>query len=137
MAQQKGGEMPTEKLARFKRNPEDWDRELARYGLGRKEKEILLPILGISYGLCITQEQFMMLVQLPELGGFPLEFADKLRKSIAKKNPAEYEKVTEQFFAQTKEKGCNPKLCEYVWNVLIAMSRGYGFKRIESLYSNV
>ena len=133
MAQQKGGEMPTEKLARFKRIPEDWDRELATYGLGRKEKEILLPILGISYGLCITQEQFMMLVQLPELGGFPLEFADKLRKSIAKKNPAEYEKVTEQFFAQTKEKGCNPKLCEYVWNVLIAMSRGYGFNASHTL----
>ena len=70
----------------------------------------------------------MQLVQLPELGGFPLEFADRLRKSIAKKNPKEYEQITEEFFKVTKEKGCNQNLCLYVWNVLIAMSRGYGFK---------
>ena len=128
MAQEKGGEMPTDKLARFKKNPFAWDEELARYSLGEKEKKILEPILDLSYGLCITQEQFMQLVQLPELGGFPLEFADRLRKSIAKKNPSEYEKVTEEFFQITKEKGCNMNLCVYVWNVLIAMSRGYGFK---------
>lgn len=128
MAQEKGGEMPTDKLARFKKNPFAWDEELAKYALGEKEKKILEPILDISYGLCITQEQFMQLVQLPELGGFPLEFADRLRKSIAKKNPKEYEQITEEFFKVTKEKGCNQNLCLYVWNVLIAMSRGYGFK---------
>lgn len=133
MAQEKGGEMPTDKLARFKKNPFAWDEELARYALGEEEKKILEPILDISYGLCITQEQFMQLVQLPELGGFPLEFADRLRKSIAKKNPAEYEKVTEEFFKITKEKGCNQKLCLYVWNVLIAMSRGYGFNASHTL----
>ena len=84
MAQEKGGEMPTEKLARFKADPSQWDDELRRYGLGEKEKKILEPVLNLSYGLCIAQEQFMQLVQLPELGGFPLEFADRLRKSIAK-----------------------------------------------------
>lgn len=129
MAQEKGGEMPTDKLARFKENQFAWDEELAMYSLGAEEKKILEPILDLSYGLCITQEQFMQLVQLPELGGFPLEFADRLRKSIAKKNPAEYEKITEEFFKVTKEKGCNEKLCLYVWNVLIAMSKGYGFKQ--------
>ena len=84
MAQERGGEMPTEKLARFKADPSQWDDELRRYGLGEKEKKILEPVLNLSYGLCIAQEQFMQLVQLPELGGFPLEFADRLRKSIAK-----------------------------------------------------
>lgn len=133
MAQEKGGEMPTQKLARFKNNPKEWDRELAYYGLGEKEKAILEPIVGISYGLCIAQEQFMQLVQLPELGGFSLEFADRLRKSIAKKNPAEFEKVTNEFFTITKEKNCNPKLCKYVWNVLICMSRGYGFNQSHTL----
>ena len=127
MAQEKGGEIPVQKLARFKENPQDWDNELAFYGLTQKEKEIIEPVVGISYGLCIAQEQFMQLVQLPELGGFDLTWADKLRKSIAKKNPAEYEKLTHEFFEVTKEKGCNEALCKYVWNVLIAMSRGYGF----------
>ena len=84
MAQEKGGEMPTEKLARFKANPQEWIDELKRYGLGQKEYDILKPIVSMSYGLCIAQEQFMELVQLPELGGFSLTWADKLRKSIAK-----------------------------------------------------
>ena len=133
MAQEKGGEIPVQKLARFKENPQDWDNELAFYGLTQKEKEIIEPVVGISYGLCIAQEQFMQLVQLPELGGFDLTWADKLRKSIAKKNPAEYEKLTNEFFEVTKEKGCNEKLCKYVWNVLIAMSRGYGFNQSHTL----
>lgn len=133
MAQEKGMEIPVQKLARFKKNPQDWDSELAFYGLTKKEKEIIEPVVGISYGLCIAQEQFMQLVQLPELGEFNLTWADKLRKSIAKKNPAEYEKLTHEFFEITKEKGCNEALCKYVWNVLIAMSRGYGFNQSHTL----
>jgi len=133
MATEKGGEMPVNKLARFKAHPSDWDYELKKYGLGTEAKEILEPVLGVSYGLCIAQEQFMQLVQLPELGGFNLTWADKLRKSIAKKNPAEYEKLTEEYFKVTKEKGCDENLCKYVWNVLIAMSRGYGFNLSHTL----
>ena len=133
MATEKGGEMPVNKLARFKAHPSDWDYELKKYGLGAEEKKILEPVVGISYGLCIAQEQFMQLVQLPELGGFDLTWADKLRKSIAKKNPAEYEKLTEDYFKEIKERGCNEQLCKYVWNVLIAMSKGYGFNLSHTL----
>ena len=133
MATEKGGEMPINKLARFKEDGSNWDKELALFGLGAKEKKILEPVLKTSYGLCITQEQFMQLVQLPELGGFDLTFADRLRKSIAKKNPAEYEALTQEFFEEIKKRGCNEKLCSYVWNVLIAMSRGYGFNASHTL----
>lgn len=133
MATEKGGEMPVNKLARFKAHPDDWDYELRKYGLGAEAKEILEPVLSVSYGLCIAQEQFMQLVQLPELGGFDLTWADKLRKSIAKKNPAEYEKLTEEYFKIIKEKGLDERLCTYVWNVLIAMSKGYGFNLSHTL----
>lgn len=133
MAQEKGGEMPTDKLARFKENPNEWEKEMERYGLGEEELNILKPVLGMSYGLCIAQEQFMELVQLPELGGFSLTWADKLRKSIAKKNPKDYDALTKEFFEVTKEKGINQKFANYVWNVLIAMSRGYGFNQSHTL----
>ena len=133
MATEKGGEMPVNKLARFKAHPDDWDYELGKYGLGADAKKILEPVLNVSYGLCIAQEQFMQLVQLPELGGFDLTWADKLRKSIAKKNPAEYEKLTDEYFKVIKEKGLNEQLCAYVWNVLIAMSKGYGFNLSHTL----
>jgi len=133
MATEKGGEMPVNKLARFKAHPSDWDYELQKYGLGAEAKKILEPVLNISYGLCIAQEQFMQLVQLPELGGFNLTWADKLRKSIAKKNPAEYEKLTEEYFEEIKKRGCDERLCKYTWNVLIAMSKGYGFNLSHTL----
>ena len=133
MAQEKGGEMPTEKLARFKANPHEWTREIEKYGLGAHEHEILEPVLGMSYGLCIAQEQFMELVQLPELGGFSLTWADKLRKSIAKKNPKDYDALTKEFFEVTRSKGINQDFARYVWKVLIAMSRGYGFNQSHTL----
>lgn len=133
MAQEKGGEMPTEKLARFKKNPQAWIEEMNNYGIKPEHQELLKSVVGISYGLCIAQEQFMQLVQLPELGGFNLTWADKLRKSIAKKNPAAYEELTKEFFKVTEEKGCDKNLCSYVWNVLIAMSRGYGFNQSHTL----
>ena len=133
MATEKGGEIPINKLARFKAHPKDWDYELKKYGLGAEAKAILEPVVNISYGLCITQEQFMQLVQLPELGGFNLTWADKLRKSIAKKNPAEYEKLTKEYFEEIEKRGCDRALCTYVWNVLIAMSKGYGFNLSHTL----
>ena len=133
MAQEKGGEMPVDKLARFKNDPQEWKNEIKKYGLTEKEYNILYPILSMSYGLCIAQEQFMELVQLPELGGFSLTWADKLRKSIAKKNPEEYDILTKEFYRITEEKGVNQNFAHYVWDVLISMSKGYGFNQSHTL----
>lgn len=137
MAPEKGAEQPIEKFARFKENPQLWYDEMDFYGVSKKGQKVLEKILKISYGLCIQQEQFMMLVQQPEIGGFSLLWADRLRKSIAKKAPKEYEQLTKEFFEQTEKNNCEKALCEYVWNVLIAMNKGYGFKIIETLYSNI
>ena len=133
MASEKGAEAPLDKYARFRRHPQDWEMEMIRYGLTEQERKLLHEQLDVSNGLSITQEQFMKLVQLPECGGWDLQFADKLRKSIAKKNPAEYEALTEQFFKGIKEKGCNEQFCHYVWDVQIALSRGYGFNASHTL----
>lgn len=133
MAQEKGGEIPTDKYARFKSNPKLWELEMDKYGLTKEEKILLHKELDISYGLSISQEQFMMLVQIPEIGGFDLQWADRLRKSIAKKNPKEYDQLTKEFFENMKEKKLSENLCSYVWNVLIAMNRGYGFNAAHTL----
>lgn len=126
MAQEKGGEMPVNKLARFKSHPADWDREIEEHYLNVDEtKKLLNPILNTSYGLCIAQEQFMQLVQMPELGGMTLTDADALRKSIAKKNPAAYDKWIEKYRQVCQEKGIDEKLVNYVIE-LIGMSKGYG-----------
>ena len=127
MATEKGAESPLDKYARFRERPQDWDKEMIQMGLTDEERQIMHRELDISDGMSITQEQFMQLVQLPECGGWDLQFADKLRKSIAKKNPKEYDALTKQFFDNVKEKGLSEKFCNYVWNIEIALSRGYGF----------
>lgn len=70
---------------------------------------------------------FMQLVQMPECGGFNLTWADRLRKSIAKKNPKEFDQLTIEYFENMEAKGLSKNLCNYVWKVLVAYSRGYGF----------
>ena len=133
MAQEKGGEMPLNKYARFKENIELWYDEMRNFGLKPSEMEILEPIIKGSYGICESQEAFMQLVQIPECGGFDLNFADKLRKAIAKKNPKAYDELTKEYFETCKEKGLSMNLCNYVWNVLVATSRGYGFNLSHTL----
>ena len=127
MASEKGAESPLDKYTRFRKNPNAWDAEMIRYGLTEEERKILHKELDTSNGLSITQEQFMKLVQLPECGGWNLQWADRLRKSIAKKNPKEYEQLTKEFFERVEEQHLSNKFCEYTWNIEIALSRGYGF----------
>ena len=127
MATEKGAESPLDKYARFREDSHAWDREMISMGLTEEDRKIMHRELDISDGMSITQEQFMQLVQLPECGGWDLQWADKLRKSIAKKNPKDYDALTKQFFDNVKEKGLNEKFCNYVWNTEIALSRGYGF----------
>ena len=127
MATEKGAESPLDKYARFRERPKDWDKEMIQMGLTEEERAIMHRELDISDGMSITQEQFMQLVQLPECGGWDLQWADKLRKSIAKKNPKDYDVLTKQFFENVKEKGLSERFCNYVWNVEVALSRGYGF----------
>ena len=133
MAQEKGGEMPLNKYARFKEDIELWYDEMRNFGLKPSEMEILEPIIKSSYGICESQEAFMQLVQIPECGGFDLNFADKLRKAIAKKNPKAYDELTKEYFETCREKGLSMNLCNYVWNVLVATSRGYGFNLSHTL----
>ena len=133
MAQEKNAEQPLNKYARFKENIDLWYEEMARYGLTPDEMKLLEPLLKLSYGICESQEKFMSLVQLPECGGLNLGWADRLRKSIAKKNPAEYEQLTKEYFENADKKGLSTNLCNYVWNVLVATSRGYGFNASHTL----
>lgn len=133
MAQEKGAETPLEKYARFKKDISLWYQEMDSYGLTKEEQKILEPVLKISYGLCESQERFMMLVQIPECGGFDLNFSDRLRKSVAKKDPAGYKACEKEYFERVQERDLSKNLCNYVWNVCVATSRGYGFNLSHTL----
>lgn len=133
MAQEKGAELPLAKYARFKNDINLWYDEMDHYGVKKEHQELLKKILLNSYGICEAQELFMELVQIPECGGFDLNWADRLRKSIAKKKASEFEALEKEYYTVTKEKSLNEHLCNYVWSVLVSTSRGYGFNLSHTL----
>ncbi|MCM1219547.1 MAG: DNA polymerase III subunit alpha, partial [Lachnospiraceae bacterium] len=133
MAPEKNAEQPLTKFARFRNDIHEWYREMEQYGLTKKEQRLLEPILLPSSGMCESQEGFMQLVQIPECGGFDLAWADRLRKSIAKKQPKDYNQLTKEYFERVEERHLSKNLCNYVWNVLVATSRGYGFNKSHTL----
>lgn len=127
MATEKGGELPVEKFARFKKNHELWEAEMRNYHLTEDEKNIIRKHLTTSHGICECQESLMSLIQEPEIAGWDLKQADYLRKSIAKKDKKLYEKITEEFFANAKEKNLSPTITNYFWNVCVKTQAGYSF----------
>ena len=58
MAQEKGGEMPTDKLARFKEDPSLWDEEMDKWGLNEIEKKLMHKALDTSYGICFLRTSY-------------------------------------------------------------------------------
>ena len=138
VAQEKGAETPLEKYTRFRNHPEDFEQEMIDNGLTEAERKLLHKQLDISSGLCISQELFMKLVQLPECGGWDLQWSDKLRRSIAKKAPKAFNELEKQFYERIEEKHLHKEFCDYVWKKQISMSKGYGFSiKMDPLYSNI
>lgn len=126
MAPEPGAESPLERYGRFRKDITLWYKEMEDYGLTEHEQEVVKKYAEKTYGLLPNQENFMLAVQDPEIGGFDLLWADRLRKSIAKKNPKDYAKLQEEFYENIEKKHLSYKLCDYVWHTLISMNRGYG-----------
>lgn len=127
MASEKGAEQPLSKYARYKDNINLWYDEMKNYGLTEDEINWLRSYLDISFGICETQEKLMSMVQDERIGGHSLLFADRLRKSIAKKKPAEFLQCEKEFFKTIEEKHLSKRLANYVWNVIFKVQRGYSF----------
>ena len=90
-------------MKRFKNNINEWYKEMDKWGVSKDKQKLLEPYLLESSGMCESQERFMSLVQLPECGGFGLAWADKLRKSVAKKNPAAFLELEKEFYQRMEE----------------------------------
>lgn len=124
MSSERGAEQPLDKWGRFRKDINEWYREMRNYGLSEDEIEWLSNYPAIHQGICESQEGLMSLIQEERLGGNDLSFADKTRKAIAKKQGKLYEECEQEFFKNAREKNCNMKLVHYVWDVLLAVQRG-------------
>ncbi len=134
MAQEKGGETPTERYKRLKDNLFLWYDEMNRWGLSKEEQRTLEKYCKANYGTPAQQEDMMMILMDQDICGFTLAEANKARKIVAKKKMDEIPKLQEQVLSKAK----SAALGEYVWEVLIKIQLGYSFSMIHSLaYSYV
>ena len=126
MATEKGGEMPTDRYARIKANPLQWEAEMDSYGLTPKEKGTIHEY--ILNGVLVDQEALMRILMDERVCGFTLGESNNARKVVAKKQM----KNVEQLHQQIIEKATSKAMGEYVWYML-APSMGYSFSKIHGL----
>lgn len=83
-------------------------------------------ILATSYGI-ITYQDDVLLIAI-ELAGYSWEEADKLRKAMGKKIPAEMAKQKEKFITGCVKKEVKQEVAEELW-ALIEPFAAYGFNK--------
>lgn len=133
MAPEKGAEQPLDMWNRYRKNIKEWHKEMKLYGLNEDEIEWLASYPDITQGIAESQECLMKLVQEERLGGNNLNFADKCRKGLAKKDGPLFKQCEEEFFKKAEEKNCSQKLVHYVWDVLLRVQRNYSFNKSHTL----
>lgn len=125
-------ELPLEKYARFKTAPELWYMEMDDAGLTSEEQHLLEKYLSVGSGIADSQEVVMQLVMDPHISNFDMKEANRLRKTIAKKNFADINNVHDLFIKKGTDCGASMNLLNYVWDKQIALSLGYSFSRIHT-----
>ena len=126
------GELPLAKYARFKRVPALWYNEMREYGLDTDEIKILEKYLSKKCGVGESQEVIMQIVMDPQISGFDMKEANKLRKTIAKKQFRAIEEVKQLFFEKGLALGTSSSLLDYIWDVQVSMQLGYSFSEIHT-----
>jgi DNA polymerase III subunit alpha len=101
-----------------------WGREKVVYDLPAMEE-----YLGDTYGICVYQEQIMLLSQ--KLANFTKGDADVLRKAMGKKQIAVLNKMKAQFMEGCEKNGHPLSICEKVWTDWEAFA-SYAFNKSHS-----
>lgn len=126
------GELPLDTYVRFKNDISQWYSEMAMYGLTEAEVAILEKYLLPYYGVAATQEVVMELSMDPGIAGFTMVEANKLRKTIAKKQFDQIEAVHQLFLNKGQELGNSKRILDYVWDVQVKKSLGYSFSVVHT-----
>lgn len=118
-------EMPMDRYLRYKRDLNEWTRDMEAFGLTSDEIKIIQKHLLPNYGVAESQESMMMLVMDPAISNFSVSESDKLRKAVAKKSMSDFDKMQALFYKKGKENGASENLLRYVWEVQIKTQKGY------------
>lgn len=126
------GELPLDTYVRFKNDIQQWYSEMAMYGLTEAEVATLEKYLLPYYGVAATQEVVMELSMDPGIAGFTMIEANKLRKTIAKKQFDQIEAVHQLFLDKGLSLGNSRQILNYVWDVQVKKSLGYSFSVVHT-----
>ena len=125
------GELALDRYIRYQNNPGDWDKDMNKAGLNDNEKRLMHDLLDDYKGVNNSQERLMQMVL--KIAGYSLEEANKLRKSIAKKDKKKQEEQHIFFLKKAKKYGLRDQFAKYVWDKQIAIQSGYAFSVSHSL----
>lgn len=128
MAQEKGGETPSQRYFRMKSDMSQWYKEMNDYGLTQEEQEVLKQYYLPSYATPAQQEDLMRILMDPGICGFTLEMANNARRVCSKKKMDKIEALHEEVM----EHATSPQIGKYVWETAIKNQLGYSFSAIHS-----
>lgn len=124
-------ELALDRFIRYQNNPSDWDGDMNNAGLNDNEKRLMHKLLDDYKGVNNSQERLMQMVL--KISDYSLQEANKLRKSIAKKDKQKQEEQHVFFLKKAKEHGLRDEFAKYVWDEQIAIQSGYAFSVSHSL----
>ena len=138
MVEEEGAEQPIQMYVRYKNNIQEWYDDMVEFGLNEEEIKILEEYLLQDYGVANTQETLMMLSMDHRISNFSVVESNVLRKSVAKKVGKLYEQSHQLFYEKGLANGCRKVFLDYIWDVQIALQKGYSFSILHSVgYSKI
>ena len=126
------GEQPIDIYVKQKTAPEIWYNDMREKGLNENEIKVLEKYLKAKDGVADSQEVVMQLSMDPQISGFTMKDANRLRKIIAKKNFKDIESMHEFFMESGAALGTSEALLNYVWDTQFKLSFGYSFSTIHT-----
>lgn len=94
--------------------------------------EDLSPIMSLTYGIAVYQEQLMFLVQA--MAGFSLGEADMLRRWVGKKKKEVIEKLKKEFITRGETfRAYKPETTTYIYEKMIEPAASYSFNKSHSV----
>ncbi|MGL6184736.1 MAG: PHP domain-containing protein [Clostridium chrysemydis] len=130
---EEGKDQPMDIYVRNKLNINEWYKEMEEFGLSEKDIEIVEKHLKQDYGVCSTQERMMLMSMDKNISNFNVVESNILRKGVAKKIGDKFEEAHKLFYEKGLNCGTSKTLLDYIWDVQIAMQKGYGFSVIHSV----
>ena len=127
-----GEDQPIDIYVKYKRVPQLWYNDMKNAGLNDDEIKVLEKYLKVKNGVADSQEVVMQLSMDPQISGFSMKDANRLRKIIAKKNFKDIESMHEFYLESGAKLGTSKAMLNYVWDKQFKLSFGYSFSTIHT-----